>query len=364
MFFAFKLFGIATFASLGFFAVIDSRELHLPVPITHVEDEVLAWSAGQKWIAWCETQPNGKDIYLFNVQKQTRQKIAENLADEVQPVISGHFVLWDKAGKGRNGIGIYNIATGLTLHISLEGFDLSNPVASDNYLACRSQDQVKHQNHHILLYKFGESSAKRISTSSEVSFDMALGKIAWTSYSGRSMDVYLMNLENGKIKRLTSTRHDEDKPIFHSGDILWEYFDGRDKELVIYNLENGIGISLTDNTKDDTQAKLGRECIAWLADDGHDNDVFMYNRINGETLQLSANSTEDMSLCMNDEYLCWLTETTPYQRVNIYHLHSGVKRQLPDYHLQNAKLRLLHEGLVWQSTTGDDQRIFWHPLQH
>ena len=209
--------------------------------------EIMIWQAGEQsqlttnyyydmaprvcenlvvWYGW-----DGEDyeIYLYDHEAKTIEKITDNNFDDVSPEISGTTITW-------------------------EGYPA---VESDIYMWTRL-----------------ESKVRKITDNPEDDINPRVWDdyIVWQSFDADDFEIWIYVVSTGTSQKLTNNGYDDVQPQIRDGVITWMgYHDNWDAEIFVGDLASGIDnikpAMLTDNEYEDRDPQTASGRIVWLMDE-------------------------------------------------------------------------------------------------
>jgi hypothetical protein len=131
--------------------------------------------------------------------------------------------------------------------------------------------------------------------------------LAIEASNGSQSDIFLYNISQGSVARLTNSPTDEKHPSISSGRVVWSGFDGSDWELYLHETGSGQTYRITNNTDDEEDPIVDGD---WIVSSGHwassaDIDLFLNNIGSSYSRLLRTDFANDANYSLKGNFVVW-----------------------------------------------------------
>ena len=371
-------------------------EIPFPYPI------YLARLSGSK-VVWCsfEVDPDNKEIYVYDHNKQEITKLTENNFNDLGPRISDEAVVWvgwnDSPYPSPSSIDIMmakytgciappeadtnndckidttdlnNIADEWLSELNLPGFESTRLTYNHTY---DYRPQISGDN--IVWLNEGEDTLRLYDSINQTSIELGPGyhhvisgsNVAWSASDGNDYEIFYYNGES--VIQLTDNDYNDGyhppaaysvrQPISICGSRLaWKgkYNNDEDWEIFLYDGEHIQQI--TDNGYDDNWPQVSESLIAWECFDGNDNEIYIYDQ--HTVRQLTNNDFYDNAPQVSGSRIVWHAYIDTYPEIFLYAHDANSIKQLTNNNYRDYYPVIGGEAIAWTGYDGNDYEIFYY----
>jgi len=207
-------------------------------------------------------------------------------SSQVQPAISGNWIVWADGRDGDSAIYAYNLATGIERRLTPGPASAHNPAISGDSIVWQEYDN---DNYDIWLYDLGSDTKTRITTdpADQTAPSIDGNLIAWQDNRDGSWDIYAYDLNSDTETLLTPDTPDSDQinPAVSGHLVTWQdyrYFNedwgSNFYDIFLYDTTSDTIYNLTPDTPDTDQQfpAISGTRVVWQDDRNNQyGDIYM-----------------------------------------------------------------------------------------
>jgi beta propeller repeat protein len=197
-----------------------------------------------KFMVWQDWSQGNANIALADLNTGSAKLICQDLGVQEKPAISGGYVVWEDWRNGNADIYLYDITEGKEYQLTSNKYDQKNPRISGNIVVW---DDNRNGESDIYALNLQTLKETRLTSGAYkcVNPDVSGPLVTWEAYpSGSSgyAQIMLLDLISGRIYQLTRDQYDHKNPSIYGNRVAWEDYRSGNSNICLYTIpKSGSG---------------------------------------------------------------------------------------------------------------------------
>jgi beta propeller repeat protein len=188
-----------------------------------------------RYMVWQDWRSGNANIALADLNTGKAMLICDDLGDQKSPAISGEYAVWEDWRNGNADIYLFDIGTSTEYQLTTNKFDQKNPKISGNIVVWEDNRNGDSDIYALNLENLQESRLTSGATKA-VNPDVSGPLVVWESYSSGNADIMLLDLISGRIYQITNDQHDQKNPSIFGANIAWEDYRSGNSNIYLYTI--------------------------------------------------------------------------------------------------------------------------------
>ena len=262
------------------FCVLEERQL-----TTSLADQLDPAISGN-YVVYTDSRNADNDIYWYNLQTGEESQITSGGGDQMLSDISGEWVAYTDFGRGNADAVVYNITTKESLRVTENPANQRKPTISG----------------HRLVYEDDRTG---------------------------DWDIYLYDLETHTETQLTTDPSDQRNPVIGGEIVVWEDYRSGKADVYMMNLETGEVRQVTFSTAQETDPSVDGDIIVFFSNEKSAGDVFYYRISTGETVSVTGDSVAyERNPTVSGDFISFESYADGNAHLWVHSISLGLTRQL------------------------------------
>lgn len=249
------------------------------------------------------------DIFLYDISSEATTQISTSIGEDMNPVISSQYIVWQNLSDGQWVIDIYNLATGTVKKLTSSAIT-AHQVTPDISSSWIVWADARNGDYDIYGYDFSQGQALVTGTGDQANPRVAGDFLAYTSDESGSLDVFLYQFSTGGTMPLTSSSAKENAPVTDGKYVVWQTDESGNVDLHGYDIVTGETIIVSDATGDQRHPEIDDGLVAWMDDRSGSYDIYVYDFASGETTQLTDGSGNEILPIVSSGDIYWIDDNS------------------------------------------------------
>lgn len=189
-----------------------------------------------RYVVWQDWSSGNADIALADLNSGQVKLICKDLGDQRKPAVSGNYVVWEDWRNGNADIYAYDIAAGKEYQLTSNKFDQKSPRISGNLVVWEDNRNGTSDVYAFSLETLKESRLTT-GTGKAVNPDISGALVVWEDYQKGNADIMLLDLITGRIYQVTGDQYDQKNPSIYGGTIAWEDYRSENANIFVYTIK-------------------------------------------------------------------------------------------------------------------------------
>ncbi len=220
----------------------------------------------------------------------------------------------------------------------------------------------------VFLHDIDADSTIQINTDpfwSHEYLDLQGNWLAIEASDGSQSEIFLYNILQGTISRLTHTPNDDKHPSISSGRVVWSAFDGSDWELYLFETANGLTTRISNNAVDEMDPVVDGE---WIVSRGYwgssaDIDLFLDNISGSLSRLLRTDWVDDVNYSVKGNFVVWeKPDPAGGSDICLHDIAAGKTVNLTPGTQADGAPTMDGGRIVWQRWDGHDWELILHDI--
>jgi beta propeller repeat protein len=254
----------------------DSK--HLPIT-TNTDDQ---WEPAiyRNKIVWTDTRDGNWNIYMHDLNTDTRLQITSNTGGQRTADIYGDTIVWTDF---RNGY----------------------PSNSDIY-----------------MYDLGTSTESQITTDTARQNSVAIfgDRIVWQDERNGNWDIYMYDLSTSTESQITSHASTQQYPAIYGDRIVWRDFRNANYDIYMYEISTSTESQITTNTESQYRPAIYGDRIVWEDNRNGNWDIYMFDLSTSTEFQITMDTTGQYAPDIYGDRIVWQDERNGNWDIYMYDL--------------------------------------------
>jgi len=262
------------------FCVLEERQL-----TTSLADQLDPAISGN-YVVYTDSRNADNDIYWYNLQTGEESQITSGGGDQMLSDISGEWVAYTDFGRGNADAVVYNITTKESLRVTENPANQRKPTISG----------------HRLVYEDDRTG---------------------------DWDIYLYDLETHTETQLTTDPSDQRNPVIGGEIVVWEDYRSGKADVYMTNLETGEVRQVTFSTAQETDPSVDGDIIVFFSNEKTVGDVYYYRISTGETVSVTgASEAFERNPTVSGDFIVFESYADGNSHLWVHSISLGLTRQL------------------------------------
>jgi len=254
-------------------------------------------------------------------------QLTTNLADQLDPSISGDIVVYTDSRNTDNDVYTYNISSGVELQITSGGGDQMLPDVSGDLVVYTDFGMG---NADACSFNLTSLQTTRLTNNSANQRKPTVSgtRVVYEDDRNGDWDIYMTNLRTMEETRLTSDPANQRSPIILGPYVVWEDYRAGNADVRLLNLKTMEETVVTNWTSQETDPTVEGDIISYFSNQYSVGDVFYYRISTGETVAVTAGPAFERNPVVSGDCVTYESYADGNAHIWLYSISLGLGHQL------------------------------------
>lgn len=223
------------------FCVLEERQL------TPSTADQLDPAISGNYVVYTDSRAADTDIYWYNLQTNQEFQITSGGGDQMLPAISGERVAYTDFGRGNADAVVYNITSQDTFRVTENLANQRRPTISGHRLV---YEDDRAGDWDIYLYDLETKTETQLTTDPTNQRNPVISGdiVVWEDYRSGNADVYMMNLLTREVRQVTSSSAQETDPYVDGDIVVFSSTEASVGDVCYYRISTRETVSVTEGS--------------------------------------------------------------------------------------------------------------------
>jgi len=254
-------------------------------------------------------------------------QLTTNLADQLDPSISGDIVAYTDTRNTDTDVYVYNISSGVELQITSGGGDQMLPDIFGNLVV---YTDFGTGNADVCLFNLTSQQTTRLTNSSANQRKPTVSgtRVVYEDDRNGNWDIFMINLRTMLETRLTSDPANQRNPVIWGPYVVWEDYRAGNADVQLLNLKTMEETAVTNWMSQETDPTVEGDIISYFSNHYSVGDVFYYRISTGETVAVTAGPDYERNPVVSGDHVTYESYADGNAHIWLYSISLGLGHQL------------------------------------